>query len=128
MSITIEDILSDIRTKQSTKIYFSEFCLWWTHLESDLQQSTQRGREYRKAIGQKNGAAIMNLLTETDPLGNPVKVFDKPGRWVRQSIMNPGHFGKHGVKAFLKTHHQNCSTYFSNRFQGYNDLIDQKGQ
>lgn len=94
-------------------------------MESDLQEATRKGREYIKAIAKKNESAIINLHAQTDPLGNRVKVFPEPYKWVRRSMTNPGHFGKHGLKAFMKTHHQNCNSYFSNRFQGYNDLIDQ---
>lgn len=124
MSVTIDDILFEIRIGRAKKIYFSGACLWWTHSEEDLQEATRRGREYRKAIAQKNEAAIINLHAQSDPLGNPVKTYDKPGLWIKRSLSNPRHFGKHGIKAFIKTHHQNCNTYFSNRFQGYNDLID----
>ena len=127
MAINFNEVMSDIRRGASTKIYFSAKSLWWTHLKSDLIEATERGHAYKLAIAKREGRGVyVRAEGETDPLGEPVKVFPKPGLWMKNSSKQAGSFGKHGLRAFMKAHHQNTSTYFSNKWADYNNLIDQE--
>lgn len=125
MPIKIDRVLSEILAGKSKVIYFSEACLWWTHLDSDAREATQRGIDYQKAIASFNGSALFKIPKGfTDPLGNAVKKFPDAAAWMRSSMGNPLSYGKHGLRAFMFTHHQNCSDYFSNKWENYNRKLD----
>lgn len=123
--ISIDQIHEDISDGKSTKIYFSAKSLWWTHLESDLTEASKHGFSYQIRVKKGTGASFI-CPSDCDPIGNKTKTFPNAALWLKRSLSNPAFFGKHGLKAFLKTHHQNCTNYFSNTWQGYNNLIDRE--
>lgn len=129
--ITLEQIKADIKAGRSTQVYFSPACLWWTHLDDDLKDSTKAGRVMQK----RNHEALMmspNLSDEKrnqldalykiasdipeenmmgiplDPWGSPLMMCDAKG-WVDAAEGDVPHFGKHGLLAFVRTHHQNSN-------------------
>ena len=45
---TLEQIKQDIKDGKSKKIYYSTHTLWWTHLDSDLQEATIEGLKEKR--------------------------------------------------------------------------------
>jgi hypothetical protein len=123
--ITIDQVKDDIRSGKSTRIYYSTASFWWTHLDADLEDSTAMGKlaqsNKRDAImasmtvpkDEKDRMAKLFAGLETmhqiplDPDGCPLMQTDKPLGWVEAAEQQSDHFGKHGLAAFIKTHHQN---------------------
>lgn len=150
MPITREQIRKDIEEKKSRTVYYSSGTLWWTHLDSDVIEATKRGRKYMDARNKQffedpsksdlEKAKLRSLLRSLDeakksrggvelpcdPIGSPLYKMDDPMKWLNQSESKPDFCGRHGLQAFVLTHHQNCQDYFSNKWEGYNDYIDRK--
>lgn len=120
--ITLEQIKADIKSGKCKKIILSDKFLWWTHLESDLVDATISGEQY--LIRNDPFGLEKNKHNFTDPLGGKINVNNDPHKFIIKTLLNPKHYGKHRIQAFLKAHHQNCDNFFSNKWQGYNDLID----
>lgn len=122
--ITIQQIKADINSGKSVSIYLSEKFLWWTHLESDLLKSTEQGKNYVRTL------PVHERWNEhrefCDPLGGKIIINKEPGLFITKTLLNPKHYGNHRIQAFLKAHHQNCNNFFSNKWKGYNDLIDRE--
>lgn len=126
MSITLEQIKSDIKSGKSKAIYLSDKFLWWTHLEDDLIQATEMGIEYMKDKTRIESILIGMSWHKCDPIGSKVIINKEPGLFIARTLMNPKHYGKHRIQAFMKAHHQNCNNFYSNKWQGYNNLIDRE--
>jgi hypothetical protein len=157
--ITIEQVIEDIKSGKSKAIFLSSRTLWWTHLESDLKDSTKAGRQYQDAVHERVmndpnvpeaekqrirllKAQLVNTRKEVakevaevgetgimftvplDPIGAPLLQNDDPLLFMEQTMSKPSHFGKHGLRAFMLTHHQNCATHFYDKWARYNDLLD----
>lgn len=144
--ITLEKVLIDIRNGKSTMIYYSANTLWWTHLEEDLKQATEQGREAQKRqfdammsnpfvpasekqrfkfIYEKAGG-VEGLTIPVDPSGSPLYQMDDPLKWVMDAYAKPEHFKRHGLDAFMKTHHRNCEGICFLGWMQVNDHIDQQ--
>jgi hypothetical protein len=155
--MTLLQIKQDIRSGKSKRIYLSSVTLWWTHLDSDVKEATERGKEYQKRIHEKRMNddkipaeekarlnSLFNYLQESrakqeqffkdagiknsigiplDPTGSPLLQNDNPMKWVTASESKPSHFGIKGLKAFVFSHHQNCSQFFSNKWADYNEYM-----
>lgn len=101
LKLTLDQVIKDIAAGRSTKIYLCPKSMWWTHLESDLVKGKT-------------------------PLGYKVNVNPNPLRFINKSKSMPEWYGKHRLDAFMKAHAQNCEQKFSNKWDKYNDLIDNK--
>lgn len=141
---TLEEIKKDIAEGKCNAIYYSANTLWWTHLDSDLEQATKMGSE--KAINQlnafindptvpenKKGLAKMVLAREhrppMDPTGSVLFIITEKkdiDNWITVAENKPEHFGKHGLKAFVMSHHKNCNCQCYQKWQQYNDMIDEQ--
>lgn len=66
MVTTLEKVKNDIKARRSTAIYLCVQSLWWTHLESDIKESTRLGREYLDAMNKKTLADPK--VTESDKI------------------------------------------------------------
>ena len=142
MSTTIDQVKADIKSGKCTLIYYSTSSLWWTHLDSDVEESMKMGRKYmeerdkklladpnfpeeekkklktiRKLIGK-------NSITPLDPSGSTLYQWDECMKWITEAEKKPEHFGKHGLDAFMKSHHQNCEGKVYEKWHHYNMLID----
>jgi hypothetical protein len=140
--MTIKEIENDIRSGKCTAIYYSSGSLWWTHLESDLIDSTKKGINYQKVMKEKmlqdpsitdehkkKFQSLFNIATSTvplDPIGNVICKMTNPKKWMVMSLLNPKHYGACGLRAFIYTHHQNCTTFFSNNWNAYNNHLKSK--
>jgi hypothetical protein len=121
--VTLEEIKADIKSGKSKKIYLSDKFLWWTHLESDLVDATMSGEKY---VLKNDPFGLEKLATFTDPLGGKININNNPSKFIVKTLLNPKHYGKHRIQAFLKAHHQNCDNFFSNKWDRYNKLIDRQ--
>ena len=138
--ITFDQIKKDIRDGKVSWIYYSSNTLWWTHLESDLIESRKLGREASKRSHDKLLASNrsdkekkkMSALFEMaqkgshplDPSGSPLMMTEETNEWMDVAKQKPSHFGKHGLNAFMKSHHQNCNNKCHPEWGFYNKLID----
>ena len=144
--MTIEQVKEDIKDGKCEMIYYSSSTLWWTHLTSDVEEAMKTG----KAASDKRHEDMMNdpnfpqenkdklkalkkMIGEgaveipMDPTGAPLmQISEKKDieGWVAASEAKPEHFGKHGVDAFMKSHHQNCDNNCFKEWAGYNEMID----
>jgi hypothetical protein len=88
----------------------------------------ERGINKQKELLKKNGATESEVEAyigiPCDPTGAPLFEESNVERWIKQSESNPGHFGKHGLDAFMFSHHQNCQNFVSNKWDNYNNRID----
>lgn len=152
--ITLEQVKKDIIAGRSTAIYLCTHTLWWTHLDSDVTEATKIGRAYRDRIDEKMladpnfpeekkvriralKAGLAKLIADNpqafpdggpsiplSPVGAPLTMNNNPMRFIDQSHQFASRFGKHGLKAFMRTHHQNESKHFYSKWDKYNELID----
>ena len=143
--VTLEQIKEDILSGKCKAIYYASQSLWWTHLDSDLEESTKIGNAIsalrhkaymnRKDAPQSEKLRISNLFEmigkdSTTPLsvdGSPLLMFTEPDKinnWITEAEKKPEHFGKHGIEAFLKAHHQNCNGEAYSKWEHYNYVID----
>jgi hypothetical protein len=154
MGMDIKQVESDIKSGKSKRIYLCSRTLWWTHLDSDVKYATAKGQQFQEitenkmrddpSVPQEKKQKIRALrdgLKELyannpkafpggggvplSPIGAPLYQNDKPMKFIQQTKMKPSHFGKHGLKAFMRTHHQNEQAHFYNKWDKYNDLIDE---
>ena len=142
--ITIDQVKSDIDSGKSTLIYYSTSSLWWTHLDSDVEESMIMGRKKQAKSHEmmladpkfpkdrkKKLIAIMkaigkNSITPLDPSGATLYQSEDLNEWIMVAEKKPEHFGKHGLDAFMKSHHQNCEGKTFKNWDFYNRLIDSK--
>jgi hypothetical protein len=142
MKMTIEQVREDIKSGKCKRIYYSSRTLWWTHLDSDVDEATKMGKiasdkaheifMERKDIPQSEKLRYSNLremanksisTIPLDPTGSTLFQTDDLMDWITEAEKKPEHFGKHGLQAFMMSHHQNCNICFSG-WDGYNNLID----
>lgn len=143
LKMTIEQVKADIKSGKSTRIYYSARTLWWTHLDSDVEEATKIGRaisdehyenfmkrtdvpesEKKRYTALKEMASKSAVTIPLDPSGSPLYQMDDLMKWITEAENKPEHFGKHGLNAFMKSHHQNCSKCYS-KWEHYNNVIDQ---
>lgn len=139
--MTIEQVQEDIKSGKCKRIYYAAHTLWWTHLEEDLIQARAQGRKAQEIRNQKllndpnvpesekerfRGLfkLVANSITPLDPSGSPLYQTDDVNDWVDRAIKLPTHFGRHGLAAFMKAHHQNCGGICSARWEDYNLMCD----
>ena len=115
--IELKRILQEANNGAKPNVWFSTKSLWWTNSKLDLLEATAIGTKALEAKGEK----LTTLYC--DPLGYGI---DKTSAkdWLAKSISNPSWFGKNGLKAFVFTHHANCKSFFSNKWDEYNNYMD----
>lgn len=148
MKMTIEQVKADIKSGKCTRIYYSAHTLWWTHLDSDVEEATKMGRIARdkqhemylerKDISHAERTRYSNLVEMTkksavtiplDPSGSPLYQIDEKVelmKWITAAEEKPEHFGQHKLDAFMMSHHQNCEGKCFSKWDGYNMLITTK--
>lgn len=139
--MTLEQIKKEIKEGKVPYIYYSSNTLWWTHLESDLEKSTKEGvkardRSHKKLMrrgnipnGEKSRINALYKMSckgshPLDPSGSPLMMTVEVHEWIEVAEQKPEHFGKHGLKAFMKSHHQNSNGICLETYDEYNNLID----
>lgn len=142
--MTIEQVKQDIKDGKSTMIFYGSQTLWWTHLDSDLEDATAKGKIAREKmhtdmmenpnVPQEHKDKMSSLYEmanksavgiPSDPTGAPLYQMQEPLKWITEAEAKPEHFGEHGLEAFMKTHHQNCDDKCHAKWEEYNKMIDE---
>lgn len=105
--------LPQVRAAKPKMIYYSVGTCWWTHDENHLCRHLGMG-------------------LPCDPRGSVLMETDKPERFLTTAQENAEHYGKHGMEAFMASHHLNCvvsaedrrSTCFTS-WSEYNRIVDE---
>lgn len=141
--MTLEQVKQDIASGKSRMIYYSSRTLWWTHLDEDLKESSQKGMiaaaarhdafMKRTDVSEAEKQRLNSLYKSAskvstipmDVTGATLFMTDKVHNWIKQAELKPEHFGRHGLEAFMKAHHQNCGGNAWPVWEYYNLLIDE---
>ncbi|AVR47227.1 hypothetical protein C7S20_19310 [Christiangramia fulva] len=125
----LEQVKKDIQEGRSTMIFYSAQTLWWTHLESDLEEARELGRKTQERnhkkmmkdsrIPKKDKQRMKAMFKEIskhnhvplDPSGSVLFEMETPMYWITEAEKKPNHFGVFQLEAFMKTHHQNCNNH-----------------
>ena len=141
MKLTLDNVKQDIQSGKSRMIYYSAQTLWWTHLAEDLQESMEQGiaaqkervtellndpsiPEARKVFMRQHLESHRNHKVPLDPSGSPLMQTDDVVGWVKKAEAKPEHFGRHGLKALMKTHHHNCNRWCPQSWAAVNAYLD----
>ena len=116
MAHIVEQItLEAVRAAKPEMIFYAMHTCWWTHDPKDVAELT--------------GSRI-----PCDPRGSVLFEAHDPEKFLRLAEENPEHYGRHGLRAFIAAHHQNCRVSASDHrstsmrtWPEYNDAIDAKG-
>lgn len=136
--ITLKQLEREMRI--GTKfVWFSSGSLWWTHSEKDVSDATKLGYDYfQKELVKKVNSQLVssnekqalfkireniNKKMPCDPVGFPLKKMNFK-TWMKNSLDAEELYGKHGLNAFLMTHHQNNKSFFTNKWDSVNNYID----
>lgn len=139
--MTIDQIKTDIESGKCKRIYFSAHTLWWTHLDEDLISAGAAGKKAQAMIMDKRlkdtripaeertrMSGLFEIAKKSsiplDPSGSPLMQMENPAKWISEAELKPEHFGKHGLAAFLKAHHQNCGGLCFQDWNSYNLLCE----
>jgi hypothetical protein len=104
--------LRDIRLELPSMIFYGANTPWWTHRASDLCRHPISG-------------------LPCDPRGGMLFQTDNVIGFIESAVHNAEHYGRHGIRAFMAAHNDNCqvsetdsrSTCMDNWGQ-YNDALD----
>ena len=83
--------LDDVRAAQREKdiaIFYSTHTCWWTHDPKDL-------------------GVLKDCGLPCDSRGAPLYQTEDVEGFLSKAEANPEHYGKHGLRAFMVSHHQN---------------------
>jgi hypothetical protein len=107
--------LEQIKACTAPTVYFAMHTCWWTHDPSHLY--TLPGTSIPC---DPRGSVLMNA-----PLAD----------FIAAAEGNPGHYGKHGLAAFMAAHHLNCQVAADDprptslkTWDEYNQALDASGQ
>ena len=104
--------IEHIRADKPEMIYYGAQSCWWTHRDQDLRFH-------------ENGIPC-------DPTGGVLLQSDNPEYFLAQAEENPEHYGKHGLRAFMASHNDNCQEsknrayhFVVDGWDEYNRLLDE---
>src|ERR1044072_7704154 len=110
MQIVENITLDQVRAAKPKMIWYAVNTCWWTHNPEHLRTDTS---------------------IPTDPRGSVLFQTESVDDFLRMALQNPAHYGKHGLRAFIASHHQNCIVsrddprpWSGETWQEYNDAID----
>lgn len=112
--------IEDIRAANPKTIFYGSRTAWWTHDPEDLH-TTKPLPESFSPKGAKNG---FGGGMPCGASGEMLYEMHEPEKWLKAAESKPGHFGKHGIKAFMASHAQNCNGVFSPNWNDYNNMLD----
>lgn len=109
----VENIsMKDVRESGAEKIYYAANTCWWTHDPAHL--------------GVLEGSGL-----PCDPRGSLLLETDDVQGFLNAAATNPEYYGRHGLRAFMAAHHQNCQLSLTNprpwsepMWDEYNDALD----
>lgn len=141
--ITLKEVKQQIDAGKVPLIYYSVNTLWWTHDINDVKEATAIGskafdKSHEEFMNDKNISEtekenkefLYNLCKQNDieipcdPTGSPLFQTTDVKQWISLAEAKPDHFGKHGIKAFMKSHHQNSDGQAHSKWNKYNEMVD----
>lgn len=110
--LIVENItLDQVRAAKPEMIFYGANTCWWTHDPNHLN--------------------TLRTSIPTDPRGGVLFQTEDAEGFLRNAIANTQYYGKHGLRAFIAAHHQNCvislddpRPWCESEWQAYNDAID----
>lgn len=103
--------LQDVRNAKPEMIFYGALTPWWTHDRNDL--------------------CLLPSGIPCDPLGGVLMQTDKVEEFLEAAEKNPGHYGRHGLRAFMAAHNDNCVLSHQDprpacfrSWEQYNDALD----
>lgn len=152
MQVIEKVTLADVRAAKPKMIFYGANTCWWTHNENHLGQTppsseaeVQRMADVFKLNAKPGVFTDEQFLLRAreatkhrlpcDPRGGVLFQTDDIEGFLQAAIKNVTHYGKHGLRAFMAAHHENCILSFENPipwcdrdWQAYNDALDEKDQ
>ena len=119
INVDFKITLEQIEASGQQRVYWAIDTCWWTHDPKHLYNT----KDVNPALKQQHGVPC-------DPRGSVLYegVLSDFLRSARETDIKLGHYGKHGLRAFLTAHHLNSSLYglpwSETTWQHYNDAID----
>ncbi len=141
----IENItIDDVRKAKPKKIFYGVNTCWWTHDPTHLcstktpKLTMDNGREIPPAAQglvaiETSALKLLSLIAALpcDPRGGMLFETDNVEGFLKSAEEHAGHYGKHGLRAFLAAHHANCVVSLTDMrhtcfegWQAYNDALD----
>lgn len=141
--------LNDVRAAKPAKIYYAARTCWWTHdprhlsvTQSSEAAITLTAENYLLNALSPNSKRTISECYERarkvhapglpcDPRGSVLFETDNIEAFLTAAEENPARYGKHGLRAFVAAHHQNCFAalfyekhWSETTWQHYNDALD----
>jgi hypothetical protein len=117
-NITLEQVEQEVAKKGIEVLYFSSQSLWWSHLESDVEEATAIGNVKLHAFlanRPEELAKAKRFNLPVDPIGGMVTPNFNLDT-IETLKLSPDIFGDGGVNTFMASHHQNCFDKDGNHF------------
>jgi hypothetical protein len=145
MEIIEKVTLEDVRGAQAKTIWYAARTCWWTHLPEHLATlppspgEIHRFAETLRLNSSTPDAPLVLFFDRArkasrglpcDPRGSVLFMTDDVEGFLTAAENNSAHYGRHGLRAFMAAHHQNCIDPRSLRptsattWDEYNDAID----
>lgn len=142
MGTTLQKVKDDIASGKCKAIYYSSATGWWTHDFADVEQATVKGMiatelrsnkvlndesipaAERERVGQLNELRKNMPQIPLDPTGAPLLEANEPEKFIALAEQHKDRYGRRGLDAFMKSHHQNCGELYSDNWEEYNLAID----
>ena len=138
--------IADIRAAKPKMIYYSARTCWFTHKPEHLSTLPARPGEVEELaqVLRLNSATPDAQIDEflerakkaarglpCDPLGSVLFQTDNVEGFLKSAEQNAAHYGKHGLRAFIAAHHENCfniagQNWASVDWADYNAALDWK--
>lgn len=138
--------IEDIRRANPKMIFYAAHTCWWTHNENHLShipwsEAEIKGLAETMRLNSGNPDApldgFLNRARQAapqlpcDPRGSVLFQTDKIEAFLQSAESNSRHYGRHGLRAFMAAHHDNCYVSFEDlrhtsgqEWSEYNDALD----
>ena len=121
--------LEEIRRERPPMVFYGAMSCWWTHNPEHLEVfPDEKMEEVRRAIGSID-PTLPGL--PCDPRCGLLMQGDNVEKFISIAEANPERYGRHGLKTFLASHHQNChlddgTPWCMSSWEEYNVILDQQ--
>lgn len=139
--------IEDVKNAKPEMIWYAANTCWWTHDPKHLstlpisEADIRRSAEMLRANSSTPNAPIGSFMERArrahgrglpcDPRGSVLFQTDDAAGFLKAAELHGSHYGRHGIRAFMAAHHQNCVlTLVDERpwsgasWDEYNDALD----
>lgn len=140
LNLTFETLMDQALQGKIPAIYYSAHTLWWTHDPKDVEAATKTGTKKQELdhasfmddphipadVKRQQDSLWRKIKTSSipkDPIGGPLMMITKKESvidWFKTAQRRPEHFGRWGLQAFMRAHHQNCNGHVDRTWAFYN--------